>query len=190
MCAVSVAGVVLAAGFSRRLGRPKQTVAIGGETLIERSVRVAQAAGLDPILVVVNAQAAFSERIRAEGCAVVLNGEAAEGLASSIRAGVHALQAVPGLQGAVLMTCDQIGTTPSHLRGLYGEPNRITGSRYGGKNGVPAYFPYASFPELLALRGDTGARDLLRTAHAIEAQELALDLDTEEDVLRARQLFE
>ena len=189
MCAVKVAGVILAAGFSRRLGRPKQAIEIGGENLVERAVRVAQAASLDPILVVVNAQAVFADRLRAAGCTVVLNEAAMEGLASSIRVGVGAAQIVSGLRGVVLMTCDQIGTRPEHLRSLYAEPDRIQASCYCGKKGVPAYFPCTSFPELLSLRGDTGARDLLRTAHAVQAEESALDIDTEADVTRARQLF-
>ena len=53
MPAVKIAGVVLAAGASTRLGRPKQSIVIDGETLVERTVRVVKEAGLYPVIVVV-----------------------------------------------------------------------------------------------------------------------------------------
>jgi CTP:molybdopterin cytidylyltransferase MocA len=52
--------------------------------------------------------------------------------------------------------------------------------------GIPAYFPAADFGELLRLEGDTGARELLRSAAAVVCEGLALDVDTEEDLERAR----
>jgi molybdenum cofactor cytidylyltransferase len=48
--------------------------------------------------------------------------------------------------GAVLMTCDQVALTPGHLRALVGDPERVTGSAYAGKIGIPAYFPAEEFP--------------------------------------------
>ncbi len=187
---MSVAGIVLAAGFSRRLGRPKQMVRIAGETLVERSVRIARGAGLEPIFVVWNGDSAVPPSLHAPGCTVVLNNNAHEGLASSIRAGVRAAQGSAGVQGVVLMTCDQPGTRPEHLRALYGEPNRMTGSDYAGKTAVPAYFPAMYFDHLLELQGDAGARVLLARAHGIEAQGLEIDVDTEQDIARAKLLFE
>jgi CTP:molybdopterin cytidylyltransferase MocA len=55
---------------------------------------------------------------------------------------------------------------------------------------VPAYFSAASFPLLLQLRGDVGARKLLINAHAISAEDLRLDIDTEQDLAAARAFFE
>jgi CTP:molybdopterin cytidylyltransferase MocA len=95
-----------------------------------------------------------------------------------------------GVSGVVLMSCDQVALTPGHLRALVGDPERITGSAYAGKIGIPAYFPAASFPELLALRGDTGARELLRGAASVTDESLTLDIDTQEDFDRARKLLE
>lgn len=183
---MKVAGIMLAAGFSRRLGRPKQTVEIGGETLIRRATRIASEAGLEPIVVVVNRHAEFADDIRQPGRVVVMNSEAEEGIASSIRAGVLAVLDEADVHGVVLMTCDQIGITAPHLQALFTDQDRVTGSAYASKVAVPAYFPRRCFEDLLALRGDTGARDLLRNAFRIQAEALALDIDTEDDLSRAK----
>jgi len=92
--------------------------------------------------------------------------------------------------GVVIMSCDQILLQSQHLRALCSVPERITGSAYAGKTGIPAYFPAVTFPALLALRGDVGARDLLRDAASVADENLALDIDTREDLDRARKLLE
>jgi molybdenum cofactor cytidylyltransferase len=62
-------------------------------------------------------------------------------------------------------------------------------SRYAGRKGVPAYFPAEYFDQLMALRGDAGARTLLVNARSAEFANGELDVDTAEDLVRARQLF-
>ncbi len=183
------AAVVLAAGASRRLGRPKQNVVIDGETLVERAVRVAMEAELSPVIVVVNPEGDFGYSLQQRGCLIVVNEGAAEGMAASIRRGVKVAQMLRAA-GVVVMACDQPGVRAEHLRSLRAEPGRVTGSRYAGRTGVPAYFPAASFEALLGLTGDAGARELLREASFVEDEALALDVDTEADVERARRLVE
>ncbi len=178
-----IAGIVLAAGFSRRLGRPKQLVELLGETLLQRAVRTAHEAGLNPLVVVINADVSA---VDLPNCNVVVNAEAAEGMASSVRCGVKALESSQ-VAGAVVMTCDQVAVTPEHLRALCAELEDATGSGYAGKVGVPAYFPSAMFTKLLTLRGDQGARDLLARARCVATEALALDVDTEEELARAEQ---
>ncbi len=183
-----IAAVVLAAGSSRRLGRPKQTVVLGGETLAERAVRVAMEAELAPVIVVVNADARpevdFSPALRLLGCMIVVNEQADEGMAASIRQGVRAAEMLKA-DGAVLMSCDQVALRPEHLRALCEQPGSTAGSGYAGKLGIPAYFPAASFAGLMKLRGDVGAREMLRGACVFVDEALALDVDTEEDVAKA-----
>jgi CTP:molybdopterin cytidylyltransferase MocA len=105
-------------------------------------------------------------------------------MAASIRSGVlMARQA--GIGGAVVMTCDQVALRAEHLRALYAEPERVTASAYAGRRGVPAYFPASCFAELMKLKGDAGARELLRGAAAVLDESLTLDVDTEEDVAKA-----
>ena len=141
---MSVAAVILAAGASRRLGRPKQSVMLQGEMLIERAVRIAREAQLAPVIVVVPSHADFLTTLEDADCVVVMNEFAASGMASSIRLGVQTIP--PEASGVLIMTCDQPGVQPDHLQALCTEPAVITGSAYAGRIGVPAYFPASSFP--------------------------------------------
>jgi CTP:molybdopterin cytidylyltransferase MocA len=187
---VSVAAVVLAAGSSRRLGRPKQDIVIAGETLLQRAVRLAREASLSPVIVVTRTGAEYSEILDSDGAVVIaINHEPDEGLASSIHCGI-ALASRRHVAGAVILACDQPALRADHLRALVEDKSRVTGSAYAGSIGVPAYFPATSFPLLLQLRGDVGARKLLVNAHAISAEDLRLDIDTEQDLAAARALLE
>jgi len=183
---VSVAAVVLAAGASTRLGEAKQLVRFGAENLLERAVRVARDAGCSPVVAVLGASAAAVQA----GCelgnaVVVMNEDWAEGMGSSVRTGVEALGEA---DGCVVMTCDMPAVTAMHLRALM-DSGEVMASSYAGRRGVPAYFPVAVFPSLMELRGDSGARELLRSALCVELTDGELDIDTVEDVARARPLF-
>ncbi len=182
-----VAGMVLAAGSSRRLGEAKQGVRLGGETLLERAVRVAVEAGLEPVLVVVSAGLKLEDCVgRVDGFRVLINEGAGEGMASSIRVGVGS---VLGAEGVVVMACDQPAVTAAHLRELMSGGEEIVASGYAGRRGVPAYFPARVFGELMELRGDVGARELLREARCVELVGGELDVDTREELERVRELF-
>lgn len=182
---MNVAAIILAAGASRRLGQPKQDVVLGGETLLERSVRVATRASLDPVYVIVAPKRHFSE---IPSATVLTNYDAAEGMASSIRTGVLAATHHEG-EGIIILACDQPAVTPEHLRRLIGNGTEVVASSYGGRKGVPAYFPTSAFDQLLELRGDVGARNLLSNASAIELANGDLDIDTDEDLARAQTLY-
>ncbi len=185
-----VAAIILAAGASTRLGQPKQLVTLAGETLLARTVHVAQAAQCSPILVILGANAeAISAACPLPSAQVVLNPRWADGLASSICAGIAVLPAT--CQAAILMTCDQPAVTPEHLHRLIkmtvDEP---VASSYSGRNGVPACMPASSFAALLRLRGDSGARALLQSAPAIHLPGGELDIDTPGSLAEARQFYE
>jgi CTP:molybdopterin cytidylyltransferase MocA len=177
---VNVAAVVLAAGFSRRLGRLKQRVVVQGATLVERAVKTAQNGGFSPVFVVLPVEFGWTN---VDHIVALENPGAEEGIASSIRVGVEAARKA-GVDGVVLMTCDQVLVTSEHLRALCIDVNTSAGSGYAGKVGVPAYFPAAMFSQLMELCGDTGARELLRGARVVETEALAFDVDTEEDLRR------
>lgn len=185
---MSIAAVVLAAGDSTRLGRSKQTLQINQESLVERAVRVASEAGFSPVIVVLRDNELI-DTVKKQGAIALLNRKSYEGMASSIHCGVAAAQSLKA-SGVVVMTCDQPGVSADHLRALVADDAAITGSGYAGRTGVPAYFPAAFFDTLLALQGDTGARELLRGAKSIENETLNLDIDTEEDFRKAQALFE
>jgi CTP:molybdopterin cytidylyltransferase MocA len=187
---MSIAAVVLAAGASSRLGEPKQLVILAGETLLERTVRVAREAECSPVIVVVGAEyeQVLGNSVLGDGVPVI-NDQWKEGMASSIRLGVEALQfAARDAEGVLLMTCDQPAVTVEHLARLMARAE-VTASRYAGKNGVPAFFPARCFEKLMELKGDVGARELLAQARYEELENGDLDVDTVADLERARELF-
>ncbi|HMG84250.1 MAG TPA: nucleotidyltransferase family protein [Terracidiphilus sp.] len=164
---IPVVAIIVAAGASSRLGQPKQLLPVDGEPLLQRAVRCALEAGAGPVLVVLGA---YRERIEKAvelgATTVVANAEWEEGMASSIRAGVRAVDEGAGVAGVLLMTCDQPRITAKHLLQMLEEFDAHEGtmpiaSTYGGVRGTPAIFPRAMFADLLALRGDRGARGLL-----------------------------
>lgn len=165
---MSIAAIIVAAGASSRLGQPKQLIVMEGEPLLQRAIRCAREAGASPVFVVLGAHCQLIESSIDFGAAkTVVNGEWEEGLASSIRAGVHAVQAeAPSAEGLLLMTCDQPRVTADHLHRLimmsYAQsaPTAIA-STYAGIRGIPAIFPRQAIGDLLGLRGDKGARALL-----------------------------
>jgi molybdenum cofactor cytidylyltransferase len=187
----SVAAVVLAAGASSRLGELKQLALLGEETLLERAVRVARAAGCSPVVVVLGAEYMQVLGNSQLGDTVpVINDEWEEGMASSIQLGVRTLAFVAkDAEGVVLMTCDQPAVTAQHLR-LLMIRFEVKASRYAERNGVPAFFPKKFFDRLMGLKGDAGARELLSAASYEELAGGELDVDTVEDLERARALFE
>jgi len=180
------AAVVLAAGASTRLGESKQLAIIGGERLLERAVRVAREAGCAPVVVVLGARA---EEVRTAcdlGDAIVVVNEAwGDGMGASVRVGVGA---VGDAEGVVVMTCDQPAVTAAHLLVLMAT-GEATASGYVGRRGVPAYFPAEMFGALLELKGDAGARELLREARVVELVGGELDVDTAEGLAEARRVF-
>lgn len=173
-----VAAVILAAGASSRLGQPKQLVVLNGETLLERSIRVADEAGLAPVVVVLGAgAAAIRLRFGLSEAVVVENAGWRQGMASSIRAGVGGLLQSK-TRGVVLMTCDQPAVCAEHLRALTAYAEKTLGSAYAGRRGTPAYFPRRLFSELMRLTGDAGAREMLLAADSIELPGGEFDIDT------------
>jgi CTP:molybdopterin cytidylyltransferase MocA len=181
------AAIVLAAGASTRLGEPKQLVVLGGETLLERALRTARAAGCMPVVIVLGARyVEIVDSCTLSDAVPVINHNWKQGMSSSIRLGVQTLESIgEDSDGVVLMTCDQPAVTAEHLRALM-TAGDVRASGYAGQKGVPAYFPAASFAELMALQGDTGARELLRGAEAIELPGGELDVDTADHLAQVR----
>ncbi len=179
---------MLAAGASLRLGTAKQLLRLGTETLLERTVRVVIEAGLSPVLGVIPVDLTIEPA--PAGMIRVVNQEAVEGMASSIRAGLRALASDGApVTGAIILACDQPAVTAEHLRELANGSAEVIASAYAGRKGIPVYFPRAAFGALLALRGDLGARDLLQSAKAVPLPGGELDVDTIQDLDLARKLY-
>ena len=180
-----IAAIVLAAGASSRLGSPKQLAMLGTETLLERAVRVAREASCRPVIVLGASAGLIQERCSLDGVQVALNEDWASGMGSSIVCGV---KAVGDADGVVVMTCDMPAVSPVHLRILI-DSGEVAASGYAGRRGVPAYFPAVFFPELMKMRGDAGARELLQQARVVELAGGELDVDTVEELQRAQCLL-
>jgi molybdenum cofactor cytidylyltransferase len=167
--AMGVPAIILAAGASRRLGQPKQLVRVLGEALLARTIRVVDKSASTPILVVLGAhRESILADIDLSNAHPVINPNWEQGIATSIHAGIDALQQLhPDATAVLLLVCDQPNLTAEHLRLLIEthtlacEPT-IVASQYAGIAGIPAIFPLSQFAHLMALQGDTGARHLLR----------------------------
>ena len=187
-----VAAVIIAAGSSSRLGQPKQLLVFEGETLVERAIRIARDAGTSRVLVVLGAhRQQIEDRVELSDVEIVVNPDWEEGMASSIRAGTQALDRDSSECSAVLlMTCDQPAVTAEHLRSMLAaferDPDKAVASVYAAKRGIPAIFPREAFADLLALRGDQGARGLLagaaRTVIEVPLAGGEVDIDRAEDL--------
>ncbi len=188
-----VGAVVLAAGASTRLGRPKQLVLHDGEPLVRRAAQLAHEAGASPVVVVLGARAP-EVRAALDGLPdlIVVDHEAwAEGMASSLAAGVRALAARDDVDGALLAPCDQPRVGAAELAALlarFAAGASLVAAEYAGTVGAPAVVARAHFGALLALRGDRGAGGWLRALGDAVARvplpAAAFDVDTAEDVAR------
>ena len=200
-----VAAVILAAGESSRLGTPKQLLRYRGETLLHRTVRLALAAGLDPVHVVLGCSApVVGEALEDLGSRVttVINPDWQTGMGSSLARGIASLPtAGPHLgseTGADAPTASELGAVlvlvtdqPRVSHALLAEIAAafrtggapLVASRYaGGSLGVPALFARRYFPELTRLTGDRGARPLFNRYRddltTVAFPEGDLDIDT------------
>jgi molybdenum cofactor cytidylyltransferase len=183
--------VILAAGASTRMGRPKQLLPVGGKSLLRHVTDIVLASPAWPVVIVLGAQAeVIRPAVARLPVLIVDNPDWAEGLASSIRAGIRVIDSFSlSLEAALLVLCDQPGLSTEIITRLDGEHHRtgksIVAARYDDHPGPPALFARRHFHELLELHGAGGARPLFaRHADALATvafPELAADLDTPAD---------
>jgi molybdenum cofactor cytidylyltransferase len=186
-----IAGIVLAAGRSSRLGRPKQLLPVHGEPLIRHTLRRVLASSLDQVILVIGHEA---DEVRAAVAGLpaecIFNPDAAAGQSTSVRAGLAALS--PDIESAVFILGDQPGVDPEVIDTLieaWRESRApVVAPRYEDRIGNPILFDRRVFPELALLEGDTGARPVVRAYE--DSGELRLvpvngaappDVDTEAD---------
>jgi molybdenum cofactor cytidylyltransferase len=182
-----VAGVVLGAGGSRRLGRPKQVLPYRGGTLLGHVVGVARECPFEQVVVAIGGAA---DEVRAgvdlDGLDVVVVEAYGEGCSSSIGAALGALD--PRCAVMVLMLGDQPGVTPAAVRALLAGRGDapLAVCRYEDGPGHPIAFARETFPDLAALHGDKGVWRLLdrrrdEVAEVPVAGPVPRDVDTQED---------
>jgi molybdenum cofactor cytidylyltransferase len=196
---VAVLGLVLAAGGSTRMGRPKQLAGLDGRPLLEHVLRALEDAPVDEVVVALGAHAA-EVRARVDlGRAVPLVVEdwalgMGHVLASALAAGP-----ARGHQATVVLLGDQplvSGRAVARLVDAWRDgAGPVVMAVYGGRPGHPKLFDHRLLPELLRLTGDAGARDLLLAhpewVHAVEVGGLGsdADVDVEADLHRVGRLL-
>jgi molybdenum cofactor cytidylyltransferase len=189
----SVAAIVLAAGKSSRLGKPKQLLDWHGTPLVREVVAQVAASDCHPVFVVTGNVGEKVWRVLSNLPVIRVHNDAfASGQASSLRAGVQALDS--RTKAVVLLLGDQPFIEPSTINALIHcwERSRaaIVQSRYSGTPSHPVLFDRGVFAELTSVTGDEGARSILRSSSdRIEYLDLGgqppIDIDTDEDYLTA-----
>jgi molybdenum cofactor cytidylyltransferase len=193
------AAILLAAGNSSRMGAPKQLLDFRGKHLVRYVAESVQAAGCDPVIVVVGA---YEHEVRAAltglPVEVVVNERWPEGMGTSIQTGLRALEEQNinngvTVKGAILALADQPFVTAEFLCGLAAKHResgkQIVAAQYSGTAGVPAFFACEAFPLLMALKPDQGCKSVIlghpAEAVLVDCPEAAMDIDTPEDYRRA-----
>jgi molybdenum cofactor cytidylyltransferase len=182
-----VTGLVLGAGGSKRLGRPKQLLPFGDDTLLGHTLGVARACNFDQLVVPIGGAAdEVRERVDFTDAEVVVNTAYGSGCSSSIAAALDAVD--PRCEVLVLMLGDQPGVTPATVQALLdGRGDApLAVCRYDDGRGHPLAFDRSVFEQLADLHGDKGVWRLL-DEHADDVVEvpvsgpIPLDVDTPED---------
>ena len=201
-----VAGIILAAGASERLGQPKQLLEWRSQPFIRLVAQTALAVDLSPIIIVTGSHAEEVEAaIKDLPVKTIRNRDWRSGQSSSIRAGLSALPPLSfrdtspksfgfggGREGAgavIFLLADQPQVTPSVLRALVKrhslDLSLIVAPQVQGQRANPVLFDRVTFPDLLALTGDVGGRGIF-SKHPVTTlpwhdESLLLDVDTPED---------
>lgn len=183
--------VLLAAGVSSRLGRPKQLLSYQGDYLLNHAIKATEQVNDVVTVVIIGAEAeSLLKEIKNVDVKVVLNQQFKEGMSSSIRCGVQYLQDYDrNIENIIIMVCDQPYVDGVHISKLIAcheaTAAKIVASTYSDRKGVPALFNKQLFPELLTLKGDVGAKALIKKYNAETAAVFLplgeIDIDTEEN---------
>jgi len=186
-----IAGIILAAGESSRFGEPKQLLTWKGETFVHAVSQTALRAGLSPVVVVTGAHAKQVESAFHDlDVRIVRNKNWKTGQGSSIQEGIHSLPSKCG--GAIFLLADQPQVSTSilyalkekHAEGLY----PIVPPMVIDRRANPVLFDRVTFPDLMAIEGDTGGRSIFHKHHVEylpwHDDALLLDVDTWEQYQR------
>jgi molybdenum cofactor cytidylyltransferase len=183
-----IAGLVLAAGGARRFGSPKQLAELGGVPLLQHAVDAMLAVpSLDRVLVVLGSYAEeIAAAVKFASAEPIVCDAWEEGMAASLRCGASELA---GADWAVVTLGDMPGVTPEAIEAVIAAcaPDvDAVRAEYGGQAGHPVALSRVLLDRVGGLRGDVGARDLLRDARvrSVEALHLARpdDVDTPQEL--------
>jgi molybdenum cofactor cytidylyltransferase len=173
---VSAAGLILAAGESRRMGSPKALLRYGGETFLDTLTALFRTR-CSTVIVVLGAHAAQIRAAATRPATFVVNPDYARGMTTSLQCGLR--QIPPDTDGVLFTLVDHPAASPDTLDALLAATNPddaplVRVPRYRAKRGHPIWFSRALTPEFLALPADGPARDVV--ARYVDRTEF-LDLD-------------
>ncbi|MEM8675377.1 MAG: nucleotidyltransferase family protein [Cyanobacteria bacterium P01_G01_bin.67] len=187
----AIAAIILAAGASRRMGRPKQLLPYRGQTLLSYVTECAIASPCNSVIVILGANANKIEpEIAQLPIKIVKNLEWNEGISSSISCGITYIKEQSlNIDGVIILTCDQPFISPEVIEKLINTYNLtdklMIASSYKETLGIPALFDRSLFSELMELKGDRGAKKIINKypnlVHIIDFSQGEIDLDTFKD---------
>ncbi|MDB4539390.1 MAG: nucleotidyltransferase family protein [Saprospiraceae bacterium] len=184
----NIAIIILAAGSSSRLGRPKQLLELNGKTLLQKSIETALNVSINVTVVLGANENLVRPTISGFPINIILNENWISGMSGSIQTGMSALKNNE-FQAVLIMLCDQPFINASILKGMIEvfEKNKfpIVASEYEKKVGVPAIFDASFFQKLKMLKGQKGAKKLIMNnldkTKSFMFENGKIDIDTEED---------
>jgi len=188
--------IILAAGASTRLGKPKQLVPVAGRPALQHVIDRTTAIAGNAVSVVLGSHASdITPMLQHSSASVIINRDWQEGIASSIRCGIRSLS--HACDAVMLVLGDQVAVTTGDYRRLIsawnGQDSILVASGYSGQFGVPAVFPRFVFSELMQLRGDQGAKLILHRHSSrllqVPVPNATYDLDTPEDVTAVQEVL-
>lgn len=195
MISKKVAGVILAAGGSSRFGEIKQLLPWKHKNIINTVVETTALAGLDPILVVLGANAGLIQASLDNGTVqVVTNPDWDKGQSTSLKAGVTAIRHT--VDGVLFLLCDQPHLTVNLVDAVVEEglrSGKVVTPIIDDRRANPVYFPASCFPLFDTLEGDAGGRQIIpacpHTTLPWLDDWMARDIDTPEDYRALRDHF-
>jgi len=189
--------IILAAGSSSRLGKPKQLLRYNNQSLLQHIVNIALEAAIGPVVVVLGAEADLIKKDLDETKIItVINKNWQEGMGSSIRSGLQQFtDRFPDAEGVIFTVCDQPFITSTLLYQLLATyqktKNPVIASVYEDTQGTPAFFHRDIFPELSALKADKGAKQIINNHKdhigLVSFPMGSRDIDTESDYVQLLQ---
>jgi molybdenum cofactor cytidylyltransferase len=185
--------LILAAGSSSRMGRPKQLLEFEGVTLLAHVAKVACQSNIHPVILVLGAnEDLIRKSLEMPQLDIVTNENWETGMASSIVKGIcYIKEKYPKVDGVIIVVGDQPYLNETQIHQLINSQNKtglpIAACSYAGIIGTPALFYKSVFPELLGLNGDVGAKKIIekrmQDVVTISFDNGVIDIDTEEDYM-------
>jgi molybdenum cofactor cytidylyltransferase len=189
---MNIGCLILAAGSSSRLGRPKQLLKYKEETLIEKTISTALSAGISNVYVVLGYEFEIIRNAIPElPVKIIHHRKWQEGIGSSIRTGIIKMEQEEHFDAILIMLCDQLHISSYHLKSLteaYLQNHKsIVATGYGHGTGVPALFDKRKFQSLRALIGDNGAKAIInensKDVYVVNFERAGIDIDLPEDLI-------